>query len=276
MDAKTLPTTGNYTIVVDTFRTAAGTVTLTLFDLPPDVSATATLGGPAVTLTTVAAGQNARALFTGTAGDGVIVRTGPANCCSTSVSVLKPDGTTLVGPSYFTIAGGFIYTKLTVSGTYTVVVNYQGTSLGSTSVSVGLDNTPPSAPTLTLSTSTPDAFVQGATVFYRPADGNVHGHRQRHRWRLGGFTSDLPRFERRSHADHGRHGRRHRRTSRTIRGPPAPRSRASHEHGDRIRQGREHVNSDVHGQAGLCSPHDDRQHRVESEMPGRTRTRPSP
>ena len=78
MDAKTLPTTGTYTIVVDPYQTAAGTVTLTLFDLPPDVSATATLGGPAVTLTTVAAGQNARALFTGTAGDGVIVRTGPA------------------------------------------------------------------------------------------------------------------------------------------------------------------------------------------------------
>ena len=169
MDAKTLPTTGTYTIVVDPYQTAGGTVTLTLFDLPPDVSATATLGGPAVTLTTVAAGQNARALFTGTAGDGVIVRTGPANCCSTSVSVLKPDGTTLVGPFSFTTAGGFIYTKLTVSGTYTVVVDYQGTSLGSTSVSVGLDNTPPSAPTLTLSTSTPDAFVQGATVFYRPA-----------------------------------------------------------------------------------------------------------
>ena len=169
MDAKTLPTTGTYTIVLDPYQTAAGTVTLTLFDLPPDVSATATVGGPPVTLTTVAAGQNARALFAGTAGDGVIVRIGPANCCSTAVSVLKPDGTTLVSPVSFTTGGGFIYTKLTVSGTYTVLVDYQGASLGSVSVSVSLDNTPPSAPTLTLSESIPDAFAQGATVFYRPA-----------------------------------------------------------------------------------------------------------
>ena len=169
VDAKTLPTTGVYTIVLDPYQTATGAVTLTLYDLPSDVTATATPGGPAVTLTTVAAGQNARALFTGAAGDGVIVRVGPGSCCSTSVSILKPDGTTLVAPIPFTTAGGFIYTKLTVAGTYTVLVDYQGASLGSVSVSVALDNTPPPPPTLTLSETIADAFVQGTTLFYRPA-----------------------------------------------------------------------------------------------------------
>jgi uncharacterized protein YfaP (DUF2135 family) len=169
VDAKTLPATGTYTIIVDPNQTATGTVTLTLFDVPPDVTGTMTLGGPAISLTTTAAGQNALALFTGTAGDGVIIRTGPGNCCSTSVSVLKPDGTTLVSPVAFTTAGGTLYAKLTVSGTYSVLIDYQGTALGTVSVSATLDNAPPSTPVLTLSESIPDAFVQGTTVFYRPA-----------------------------------------------------------------------------------------------------------
>ena len=199
MDAKTLPTTGTYTIVVDPYQTAGGTVTLTLFDLPPDVSATATLGGPAETLTTVAAGQNARALFTGTAGDGVIVRTGPANCCSTSVSVVKPDGTTLVGPFSFTTAGGFIYTEAHRFGDVHgrrrlsghLAREHQRLGWSGQHAAVGSD--------VTLSTSTPDAFVQGATVFYRPAaatgmftvTANVTDGGS-------GVQSDLPRFERRS------------------------------------------------------------------------------
>ena len=169
IDGKTLPTTGTYTILVDPNQTATGTVTLTLYDVPSDVTGTMTLGGPAITLTTTAASQNARALFTGTAGDGVIIRLGPGNCCSTAVSVLKPDGTTLVNPVTFTTAGGTLYAKLTVSGTYTVLIDYQGTALGTVSVSASLDNTPPSTPVLTLSESIPDAFVQGTTVFYRPA-----------------------------------------------------------------------------------------------------------
>ena len=188
MDAKTLPTTGTYTIVVDPYQTAGGTVTLTLFDLPPDVSATATLGGPAVTLTTVAAGQNARALFTGTAGDGVIVRTGPANCCSTSVSVLKPDGTTLVGPFSFTTAGGFIYTQAHRFGDVhgrrrlsgRLAREHQRLGWSGQHAAVGSD--------VDVEHVDPGRFRAGSDGLLPPGcgDGNVHGHRQRHRWRLGG------------------------------------------------------------------------------------------
>ena len=126
MDAKTLPTTGTYKIVVDPYQTATGTVTLTLHDVPADATATATVGGAPVTVTTTVAGQNARVLFAGTAGDGIVVTTGPGNCCSTAVSILKPDGTTLVSPFGFTTAGGSLYAKLTVTGTYTVFVDYSG------------------------------------------------------------------------------------------------------------------------------------------------------
>ena len=191
------------------------------------------------------------------------MRIGPANCWNASVSVLKPDGTTLVGPFSFTTAGGFIYTKLTVSGTYTVLVDYQGASIGNISVSVSLDNTPPSAPTLTLSADDPGRFRAGSDGLLPPGcgDGNVHGHRQRSRWRVRGPESDLPRIERRPHADHGRHGH-------GIAIPPEllvdhrRHVLELHEHGDRLRQGREQSTATFTVRPDF-DPHDDRQHRVD-------------
>jgi uncharacterized protein YhfF len=165
----TLPVTGTYTIVVDPFQTATGTVTLTLAEVPGDVTASATLGGPAVTVTTTTAGQNARVTFTGAANDGVVVKVGPGNCCSVAVSVLKPDGTTLAGPLTFATIGGSLYTKLPVAGTYTVLIDYVATAVGSVTVQLIRDNAPPSAPTLSLSATTADGFGQGTTFFYRPA-----------------------------------------------------------------------------------------------------------
>jgi hypothetical protein len=169
LDARTLPVTGTYTIVVDPFEVATGTVTLTLFDVPGDVTTTATLGGPAVTVTTTAASQNGRVTFNGTAGDGVIVKIGPGNCCNVTVSVLKPDGTTLVSPVPMGTSGGLIYAELPVTGTYTVLIDYQSASLGSVVVQLILDNTPPATPTLSLSEAVADGFVQGTTFYYRPA-----------------------------------------------------------------------------------------------------------
>jgi hypothetical protein len=169
IDGTTLPSTGTYTIIVDPYQTATGTVTLTLFDLPPDVTAAATVGGPPVTVTTVASGQNARVTFSGTAGDGIIIKLGPGNCCTVSASVLKPDGTTLTPGTTFGTAGGSIYTRLTVTGTYTVLIDYITAAVGSVTVQVLRDNTPPSAPALSLASTTTDGFVQGTKFFYRPA-----------------------------------------------------------------------------------------------------------
>jgi Bacterial Ig-like domain/Chitobiase/beta-hexosaminidase C-terminal domain len=169
IDSTTLPVTGTYTILVDPYQTAMGTVTLTLYDLPPDITASATLDGPAITVTTVTAGQNARVTFTGAANDGVIVKLGPGNCCNVSVSVLKPDSTTLVAPTMIASTGGSVYMRLPVAGTYTIVLDYFGASVGSVTLQLIRDSTAPTAPALTLTSSTTDGFVQGGTFFYRPA-----------------------------------------------------------------------------------------------------------
>jgi hypothetical protein len=168
IDAKTLPVTGTYTIVVDPQGTATGTATLTLYAIPGDVTATITAGGPLATVTTTAAGQNARLTFSGTAGDGIVLGIGPT-CCATTVSILKPDGTTLVSPKSFGTAGGKVYTRLTVTGTYTIVVDYQASALGSVTLQLSIDNTPPAAPVLSISEASGDSHAVGSTFFYRSA-----------------------------------------------------------------------------------------------------------
>ena len=140
IDTKTLTVPGMYTIFVDPQGTATGNITLTLYDVPADSSTPIVPGGPAVPVATTTPGQNANATFSGAAGQRVSLKIGPA-CCSTKVSVMKPDGTILVAPTSFTTTGGFIDTKtLTVAGTYTIFVDPQAAVTGS--VTLTLYNVP--------------------------------------------------------------------------------------------------------------------------------------
>jgi hypothetical protein len=107
--------------------------------------------------------------FSGTAGDGIVVKLGPGNCCTVSASVLKPDGTTLLPGTSFGTGGGSLYVRLPTTGTYTVLIDYITSATGSVTVQVLRDNTGPTAPSLALASTTADGFAQGTTFFYRPA-----------------------------------------------------------------------------------------------------------
>src|SRR5919204_251573 len=134
IDRTTLPVTGTYTILVDPQGTAIGGATLTLYDVPADVTGSITPGGAAVTVTTTTPGQNAKVTFSGTAGRRISLKVGPT-CCSLKVSILKPDGTALVAATAIGTAGGFIDVKsLTVTGTYTIVVAPQSSAVGATTL----------------------------------------------------------------------------------------------------------------------------------------------
>jgi subtilisin family serine protease len=138
IDTRTLPATGRYRILVDPQAAATGSMTLTLYDVPPDVSTSITPGGPPVTVTTgPVPGQNATLRFDGVAGRRVSallnnVTIGTSTCCSARVSILKPDGSTLVFPTPVGTSGGFLDTRaLPVSGTYTILLDPQLTDIGS-------------------------------------------------------------------------------------------------------------------------------------------------
>ena len=145
IETQTLPAAGTYTIFVDPWDTGRGGVTLQLFDVPADVTGTITPGGPAVTVTTTTAGQNARLTFTGTVNQRVSLKiTGVAltggNRNWVNVAILKPDGTTLTS-STFDSSGGFLDVQtLQTAGTYTVLADPWDTSTGS--VTLTLYNVP--------------------------------------------------------------------------------------------------------------------------------------
>jgi YD repeat-containing protein len=145
IDLQTLPVAGTYTVVADFWTTATGTVTLTLYDVPADITASITPGGSPVTITNTTPGQSGVATFSGTASQqvslnitGVSLTGGYHNWVN--ISIKKPDGSTLVSGTYDG-SGGFIGTQtLPTTGTYTILVDPWDTAIGS--VTLTLNNVP--------------------------------------------------------------------------------------------------------------------------------------
>lgn len=122
IDARLLPDTGTYTILVDVDTTLTGSVNVTLYDFL-DVTGPITPGGSSVTATTTAPGQNISLSFNGTAGQRVALQTSNTTITAGFISVRKPDGYSLAGSP---IVGSGRYldaVTLPVNGTYTVSVD---------------------------------------------------------------------------------------------------------------------------------------------------------
>jgi subtilisin family serine protease len=136
IDSFPVSQTGTYQIVVDPSGATGGSMTLQLFNVPPDASAAITPGGGPVTLTTTVPGQNAVATFAGTAGRRVALATSsPVSLLKTSI--LKPDGTVLTGPSITGSGSGWIDTvRLPLDGTYTILADPQDARTGSVTLTL--------------------------------------------------------------------------------------------------------------------------------------------
>jgi subtilisin family serine protease len=141
IDTRTLPQTGSYRILDDPQSNAVGSATLTLYDVPEDPTGTLVLGGPASTLVLDVPGLNGWRAFSGTAGRTVTLRLtavtiGTSCCSSAKVSVLRPDGTTLVSPANFGTSGKTISFSLPATGVYSILVDPQSNAVGSAALSV--------------------------------------------------------------------------------------------------------------------------------------------
>lgn len=125
----TLPTTGTYTIVVDPTGLATGAMTLTLTS---PVTGTITLDGASVPISLTKAGRTARYTFSGTSGQWLSLGLTAVTISSSTVTMLKPDGTTLAGPTTVGTTGGGLEppSTLPTTGTYTIVVDPSGTNTG--------------------------------------------------------------------------------------------------------------------------------------------------
>jgi len=137
VDARALPATGTYTITVDPYQDATGFAMIALYDVPADASAALTVGGAAQPISISTPGQNGRVTFAGQAGHAVTISLTNITIAISFVSVLKPDGTQLVTNQ---LVGAFpktITATPTVDGTYTIVIDPQGTATGSMTLGVG-------------------------------------------------------------------------------------------------------------------------------------------
>jgi hypothetical protein len=132
------PTTGTYSLIMT--PPAASTITGGTFALSTPLAGTFVIGDPAQNVAITRPGQTARYTFSGTAA-----QTLRLNWASTvvsggtyvSVSVLKPDGSTLTSGSFLNGANsGMDIASLPSTGTYTVLLDPQSAQTMSASLSV--------------------------------------------------------------------------------------------------------------------------------------------
>jgi hypothetical protein len=179
IDVQTLPVTGTYTISIQPNNNATGSQTLTLYDVPADLSGTITPGGAAVTPTTTTPGQNARYTFSGTSGQRISLNiTGVSLAPSGSyetVTILKPNGTTQASASAVSSSGWIDTQSLTATGTYTVVVDPNGASTGTTTLTlydVPADVSGPITPSGSGGIATPTTTTPGQNASFTFAGTN--------------------------------------------------------------------------------------------------------
>lgn len=132
-DVLVLPLSGTYTVKINPGSFQVGTLTLTLFNVPPDASATISPGGSAVSLTTTVPGQNFSLTFTGAANQRVSLLTQPSGLYCWNTTIVQPNGTSQVYGRSDCGSGTFFsdILVLPVAGTYTIQLNPSGVYTGS-------------------------------------------------------------------------------------------------------------------------------------------------
>jgi hypothetical protein len=135
IEPQTLPASGSYTVLIDPSGNGTGQATVNLYNVV-DVTGTLTLGGPAVNVSITVPGQNASYTFSGTTGQQATVRVSGSTISCVTVTLLKPDGTSLTSTFSCGSTINLATQTLPVTGTYTVTVNPNGASIGSLSLSV--------------------------------------------------------------------------------------------------------------------------------------------
>ena len=130
-----LPTTGTYTVFVNTSLTS-GTLTLQLYNVPSDATATTSIGGSPVTLTTSSPGQAANVTFSAMAGQTATVQFSANTMSAVSVTLLGIDGSRL---SSISATGPFFSlpsTSLPFTGVYEVQIIPNRADIGSITVTI--------------------------------------------------------------------------------------------------------------------------------------------
>jgi YD repeat-containing protein len=124
-----LPSTGTYTIGIDP-GSSSGSITISLTQ---DTTGSITPGTP-VNFTTTFPGQGAHYSFQGTSGQ--VVSAEVAGVSGLSLSILKPDGSTLASTPFTTGTASLVGQRLATTGTYQIAISPSAGMTGSATVSL--------------------------------------------------------------------------------------------------------------------------------------------
>ena len=153
---------------VPTLSGSSGSLTTTLFNVPPDIDGQFPSGGGTVTATTTVPGQHVNETFTGQAGQTAFLQaqlgsgflSDSDQCTEVVVAVVEPDGSTLYAPGplgyFFPPSASSGPITLPESGTYTF--SFDPTS------SPFRCSTPPSTGSITISANLAPPPVNGGTL----------------------------------------------------------------------------------------------------------------
>ncbi|HET6978761.1 MAG TPA: IPT/TIG domain-containing protein [Pyrinomonadaceae bacterium] len=129
IDTVVLPATGTYSVRVNGLYGAAGSAIVNLYDLPPDITGTLTFGGPPVTVTATAPGQDAEMTFAGTAGQRMSLKVSGTLPVFSGINIFRPNGQLVSFVNRFIRQIGPVRaelvetTVLPATGTYKIKVN---------------------------------------------------------------------------------------------------------------------------------------------------------
>lgn len=148
-DTTTLTQTGTYTVSLNPSRAVTGSFQLSLYNVPPDVSGTITIGGPPVDGSTTTPGQNANYTFAGTSGKNINLMIsnvgfngGPLS--SVYVTIYGSSNNIIVGPTQFGFTGTTVSATLPADDTYRIALD----PVGAATISYRLTLTDPPSPAL--------------------------------------------------------------------------------------------------------------------------------
>jgi YD repeat-containing protein len=134
LDTTVLPASGTYSLFTNYDQANTGSVTLTLYSVPADVSGSITPGGSSVNVGITTPGQNGLLTFSGTSGDRVSlnVSSGPSG----TVTLRRPDNSQQAFV-YTGFLGPFMEPQtLASTGTYSITVDPENAATGTLTFSL--------------------------------------------------------------------------------------------------------------------------------------------
>jgi hypothetical protein len=134
IDTLTLTQAGTHTIILDPDALETGSAAVTLYEVPPDLTATTSIGGAAVPFNVAAPGQNATISFNAAAGDSVTVKITNNTLGSVTVYLYRDDIGTITSLTSSASSFSLPAQTLATAGTYRILVDPLGGNSGSLNV----------------------------------------------------------------------------------------------------------------------------------------------